>query len=582
MSSSATPPPSPAPPRRHGRLAGPVLLVAVGLLAAWVWRNHARPAAGLVVDVWVEDEAGRPLAEARVQATFHPGWVGADDAGRARLTGVVLPSGVPPSVDSLPAALQVEAPMHAHRPDRPPRVQSRADGTWEARYVLAAFGTLRLEIAPTRAKEVRAWVEVPGRPHAVEAASGVALARPGQPASWRTFEAGGEVLVCLEGLTGTAARRTWVPAPPLGMARELRLEVETAEPIRGRILVPPGMDPPTRQGLLDVQGIGDAGRPVPYPSVLVGDDGTFEVPYAGAGRYHLTPRLAFVDAPSVPAQGGTEVAIEASHLRPWIVLPVAEWGTRTELAEVRCFALPDETPAHVPQGLATGEDAWRIALPEPGRYRVVVDTRGNDRHAPARGVAEIEATAPGAHVAVVGLTPVPAGEVVVEARPREGHRQGATASLREPSMRTATIFPQIARTASFPNVRAGPVRLEVTWRDPEAAPVFLVGTLEADGVLAFEATAVEGGLLAVTPPESPTGRSPTTATLSWGPGASPHGAAAGEVGLIRLAGTRSLHATARLLPGRYEATLSSDAGATQALAFEIRAGELTTVETTGR
>lgn len=572
------PPPATRPHPLARRLWSTLLLVAFAALAAWGYRTYTAQDAGLVVEVVVVDEAGKPLPDARVQATFRPGWATADDQGRVRLEQVLLRSGETPGPATLPAAIQVQAPMHASRSHQPPVLTELGPDRWEARYTLAAFGTLRLNVGATRAKEVRAWVEAPGRPDLVEAMSGVALARPQQPATWRVFMGKGDVLVCLEGLTGTAARRQWVPAPPLGMTREIDLEVEDAQPIRGRVRLPFLDAPPTLQGVLDVVGIAEGGRPVPYATVTVEDDGTFEVPYAGEGRYHLEPRLAFVDAKDVTVRGGMDVEIEATALRPWVVIPTAEWGTRAELAQVRCLSLPDETPTHIPFGLSADSDAWRIALPAPGRYRIVAHTRGDDRHAPTSGAVDVDVAGPGGHVAVLPLTPVPAGELQVTIQSRPDRRQGATISLLEPSTRAVTVFPRISPTARFPNVRAGPVRLQVTWRDPEAAPLFLVGDVEADGVLALEATAMEGGLLALVPAAPTAHRASASYRLTWAEGDSPHGDAAGDVGLIHLAGNRNLNATARLLPGRYEATFVRDDEPALPIAFEIRPGELTTVE----
>ena len=45
-----------------------------------------------------------------------------------------------------------------------------------------------------------------------------------------------------------------------------------------------------------------------------------------------------------------------------------------------------------------------------------------------------------------------------------------------------------------------------------------------------------------------------------------------------LAGNRNLNATARLLPGHYAAVFRTDGAPAVPLAFEIRPGELTTVE----
>ncbi len=572
------PPPATRPRPLARRLASTLLLVALAALAAWAYRTYTAEEPGLTVDVVVVDEAGKPLSDARVQATFRPGWRATDDRGRVRLEQVLLRSGEAPGPTTLPAAVQVEAPMHASRSHRPPIVSELGPDHWETRYTLAAFGTLRLNVAATRAKEVRAWVEVPGRPDRVEATSGVALARPQQPATWRVFMGKGDVLVCLEGLTGTAARRRWIPAPPLGMTREIDLEVEDAKPIRGRVRLPFLDAPPTLQGVLDVVGIAEAGRPVPYPTVTVEDDGSFQVPYAGEGRYHLMPRLAFVEAKESTVQGGMDVAIEATALRPWVVIPTAEWGTRAELAQVRCLSLPDETPTHIPLGLSADSDAWRIALPSAGRYRIIAETRGDDRHAPAHGAVDVDVAGPGAHVAILPLSPAPAGELQLTTRSRPDRRQGATVTLLEPSTRTATVFPRISTTARFANVRAGPVRLQVTWRDPEAAPLFLVGDVAADAVLALEATAVEGGLLAVVPPAGAVVPASASYRVAWAGGDSPHGDAAGAVGLIRLAGTRDLNATARLLPGDYTATFTADDEPAVPIQFEIRPGELTTVD----
>lgn len=66
--------------------------------------------------------------------------------------------------------------------------------------------------------------------------------------------------------------------------------------------------------------IDDAGDRHEHAPVWIADDGTFQVPYAGNGRYRLRPVLGYLDVPARIVRGGDEVTFADGRVRPWLRL----------------------------------------------------------------------------------------------------------------------------------------------------------------------------------------------------------------------------------------------------------------------
>lgn len=539
--------------------------------------------AGIVVRVRVVDAEGRAIVGAQAQRRFAPAWraVGAD--GHVRLDDVVLRAGEEPSADAIAAALDVRAASHALRRGEQPAVTAREDGTWDALFVLAPFGTLRLRIDGVRQPAVKAWVEKDPFLGRVEAIGGFEVARPGQPAVWRVYEGMETVRIRIQGPTGTALRVREIPAPGPGFVREIALEARSSAPIRGRIPVPDDWPVPRIEGYVRVFQLDDGGPEIELDPVVVRYDdagrvGLFEVPYSDEGRYRLEPVLVFVTTPAAETRGGETITIEPAHLRPWIVAEAAPWPDNTAELEVRVEALGEgRTLFPVPHGPLDAEDAVYVVLPEAGHYRIALVLRGTKERPPREGTVEVEVGDSGPHRVRVPVTEPQWGAVLVRLEATAG-REGATVSLLTPERRPVTVLPGLGDTARFEHVRAGPIVARVLWNDPEAAVGYLAGTLENGKTLEIGAAPLVGGRveLSGTGPGLVTDARPRR--LAWEADGTPYGNVAGEMRFVRRRGTARWHTSGRLAAGSWRATLGRGGAApTQRVAFEVRAGETTIV-----
>ncbi|MHC5009693.1 MAG: hypothetical protein ACYTG6_01950 [Planctomycetota bacterium] len=554
-----------------------IVVVAGGVVLIGRGRQPTRET-GVTVRLTVVNERGEPVPDARVQRRFAPGWKRIERDGRLHLEDVVLRSGESPSPAAVAAALDVEAPHHALPPGRSPEVASAPDGSWSARYVLASFGVLRLRVAPTTLRGVRAWAEAARPEDRVVPADVFTVARANQPAAWRVFDGATQVRVRLVGDMGVAAQVEFLDAPAAGFVRQFALTPRRATPIHGRVLLPP--EPPPAVGQLDVWEVTAAGTEVALPSVVV----RFEVPYTGERRYRLQARLGFLDPPrDLLVRGGTEALMEGAVARPWIRVDPQGWEVPLEGARIRVQA-HDGEPRRVdlphPHGAVQHDGSLYAALPGPGTYDVIVEGPGSADRAPWRAAGRVEATAPLEWPVVLSPEPVPHGDVLVRLSGALAEA-GATVDVLEPFFRTISALPGLGREVSIPNVRAGRVRVRVSWRAGGAAVSVLEGRLAETGrPLALEAVARPGGTVAFGVGIVPLGLGPADLVLVADRGDTPYGDAALTLRILWSEVARRYETAAPLLPGRYDARFEhrSDGGThAHPVVFEIREGEDTFV-----
>jgi hypothetical protein len=540
-----------------------VLAVVLAGVVGWILGRggDGAPLPGLTVDVEVVDPLGVPVPKAQAQPRYRPGWRPVDAAGRVRLEGVVLRADDTPSPDAIAAALDVRSPAHAAR--RPPQVEQGADGSWRARYVLDAFGTIRLRILDTTLEDVKAWIVPDPTRGGIESTSGVAVARPGQPAAWRVFGGVEAVEVRIEGAMGVAARSVLLDAPSAGFVREFGLEAEPSRPIRGHV-APAGGSPdgedvalPSLRGRMDVTELTDDGREVAHPPVWVRDDGSFEVTYAGEGRYVLTPVLYYASVAPQRVRGGDLVSFAEVRARPWLVLPpgdLTDASLPTPRMRLRRVTEDGEEPVRS-WSLFSADEGWMLSVPGPGRYRVVATRMGTAEAVPAAGAAEVEVTGPGPHPVALELEGQLCGDVRVrvETATDEG---GADVDLEADGDRHATVLFAFGREALIPKVREGPFTVRVVFSDRTLAVVFLADELQAGTYRGVVAQGVVGGDVVLEGRGAGVVDDTRSRRFAWQGGDSPYRGAAGDVVLVREAGTTRWRSTHRLAPGRYRGTLA--------------------------
>ena len=543
----------------------PLLVLAIALAGVLGWvlgrGDDPAPPPGLTVEVEVVDAAGDPVAKAQVQPRYRLGWQAVDGRGRVRLQGVVLRADDAPTPEAVAAALDVRSPGHATR--RAPQVEARDDGTWHARYVLDAFGTVRLRILDTTLEGVKAWLVPNAEGAGMESIGGVAVARPGQPAAWRIFGGEGHVEVRIEGAMGVAARSLLLEAPSAGFVREFGLEPEPSRPIRGHV-APAGGSPdgeeralPSLRGHLEVTELTEDGREVVHTPVWVQDDGSFEVTYAGEGRYVLTPVLYYADVERMRVRGGDIVTFEKVRPRPWLVLPpgdLTDPGLPSPRIRLRRVTSDGDEPAPS-WSLFSEDEGWMLSVPGPGRYRVLATRMGTETEVPAAGLAEVEVTGPGPHPVPLELEDQLCGNVTVRVE-TPGNEGGADVDLEADGDRHATVLFAFQREAKIPKVRAGPFAVRVVFSDRSLAVVFLTEELQAGTTRGVVARGVVGGELVAEGRGAGVVDDTRSRRFAWQAGDSPYGRAAGDIVLVREAGTNRWRATHRLVPGRYRGTLT--------------------------
>ena len=576
-----------------------VLAVVLAGVVGWILGRGGDPAPlpGLTVDVEVVDPLGVPVPMAQAQPRYRPGWRPVDAAGRVRLEGVVLRADDTPSPDALAAALDVRSPAHAAR--RPPQVEQGANGSWRARYVLDPFGTVRVRILDTTLEGVKAWIVPDPTRGGIESVSGVSVARPGQPAAWRVFGGVEAVEVRIEGSMGVAARSVLLEAPSAGFVREFGLEAEPSRPIRGHV-APAGGSPdgedvalPSLRGRMEVTELTDDGRDVTHPPVWVQDDGSFEITYAGEGRYVLTPVLYYAESPPQRVRGGDIVTFSEVQPRPWLVLPPGDLtNTKLPTPRLRLRRLSGDSDEPVRSwSLFSEDEGWMLSVPGPGRYRVLATRMGTDDAMPASGEAEVEVTGAGAHPVALALVDQPAGTLEVRVV-TPSDKGGADVDVEADGDRHATVLFAFGRTAKIAHLRHGSFTGRVTFSDRSLAPVFLAGAVDAGATWTIEARGVEGGELVAEGGGPGLADDTRSRRFAWQAGRSPYGSAPGDVVLVREAGTGRWRSTHRLAPGRYQGTLTplpfTDASRQpvgpppeheeRAVEFVVTAGETTLIE----
>jgi hypothetical protein len=483
------------------------------------------------------------VRDARIEARYAgvSARVGSD--GRARLGGVLLRMGEAPTPTSVGRAVEVEAPSYAPPPGerRPAEPVEGSEGRrWRLEVVLVPYGQLRLLVQPTQLPDVKARVVADPLLGLAVAEDGIAVARPGQPATWRIFDGPDKVEVRVSGATGVALRRRMVEVPSAGFTREIEIVAEKAVPIQGRVRLPSG-NVPDLAGQIRVYEVTDEGdlTRLPY-DVTVAPDGTFEVPFTAEARYRLAPELDFADAEPVTARGGDAAVAIVARPRPWLDLHLG--GTdaegRTALFEATRISEDEAWKGGYTRPLPGGA---RIALPGPGAYRIDVRVGGAEGKVPLEARASVEVSKPGGRDVSLALQAVEAGRVVVS-----GLAAPANLRLLEPlPSRTRTWLPDADAGAVFENVRAGPVRVRVRWSDEGTAIRFLGGVLQPGGTLEFEAAPVPGRRIVLAAQGDGVWRDSRDRFVAWD-----EGGVEGRIRCRRVAGLPRWESVDPLAPGR--------------------------------
>lgn len=567
-----SPPASPAPPRRLAR----VLLGLLFLALAVGWGAYAllgmRGAPQVRVRVRVQDPQGKPLPKALVRTRYGGAWTPLAADGTLELLDPATRKD-PDVAAALADALQAKAAFHAAREGTQPAVVAAGEGRYEATLVLEACGMLRVGVAPSGFASARARLDPDGPAGRWRVVEGHDVVRAGEAATWAVFEGASTLWATLEGERGVAQVRIELPVPSPGQLLERSLGPEPALPIRGRVQLPGGERVPSLHGVLEVQELREGKPPLARPNVRIEPDGSFVLEYVGRGRFLLGARLAFAEAGApVTALAGAEDVQLPARARPWAELGPAALAAQAPQFTVSVFGagrdsvLPEEGALPSAAGLC-------VALPAPGRWRVLLVAPGSDEAPPRAGEVQVEAAGPGPVAAALALADLPHGSVELSAG--EVPARGGEARL---AGRVRTLLARVGTRATFPHLPVGRLPLAVSWRDPAWAEELLDVEVRAGEVTRVELAPTAGGRVRVDATGTPLAGEPRL-ELRIVAGASPYGQAEGLVPLLREGAQPVFASTGALRPGEYRARVHRPGDGTRWLEVRMRvqAGERTTV-----
>ncbi len=582
--------PASRPLTRRARLLLGLLFLALAagwaLIALGGLTRGGEPSVRLFVRV--VDEQGRDVPRADLRSRYGGAWL--TPAGTGEVDAGLLPlRGTEGALAArLEDALEARAAFHAARAGPTVRVESAPDGALRATLTLQRCGLLRLAVAPSALAQVRAVVDADPGQERWRLLEGREVVRPGEAATWAVFAGAERIGVTLEGDQGVARQRLSLPAPGPGFLAEQTLFPLPATPIAGRIEVVEGLAPPTLAGELRVEETPPDGPPVAHPSVQIGRDGSFSIPYAGPRRYAVRPLLGFArEGPPQAVEGGADGVVVPVVARPWLTLHGVAGAERftfglTWAGEGAPEPPPPGWASHLPSGgVAVDGDAVHVAVPWPGPWRVTATCRGSDETPPLAAEAQALAPESGGARAPWSAVPRPHGTVRVS-MDRVPRRGGEVLLLPDRRRTWLQGFPGLAE---LPHVAVGRALLRVRWNDPDLATVLLAGEVEAGATLTLPVTAEPGGHLSLDLGESPAALRALPLGLHVLPGRSPYGEAEGTWDLVRVGAGSEWRALGALRPGSYAAALHprvpSDLPPVP-VTFEIGAGRTTVVRLPNR
>ncbi|MFM8980475.1 MAG: hypothetical protein ACKOSS_08440, partial [Planctomycetia bacterium] len=530
------------------------------------------------VRVQVRDTQGRPLPKALVRTRSGGDWLALAADGTLELLDPATRKD-PDVAAALADALEAKAAFHAARSGARPAVLAAGEGRYEATLVLEACGMLRVGVAPSGFASARARIDPDGSAGRWRVVEGHDVVRSGEAATWAVFADAPALWATLEGERGVAQVRIELPAPSPGQLLERSLGPEPALPIRGRVLLPGDERVPSLHGVLEVQELREGKAPLARPSVRIERDGRFALEYVGRGRFQLAARLPFAEAgaPVTALAGAEDVALPA-RARPWAELGPAALASGARELGVSVFAAESDglQPAAslLPEEGALPTDAGLcVALPGPGRWRVLLAAPGSDEAPPRSGEVTVEAAGAGPVPATLALADLPHGSVELQAR--EVPARGGEARL---GGRVRTLLPKVGERAAFAHLPVGRQPLHVAWREPGLCDELLDVEVRAGEVTRVTLAPTPGGSLRVDATGTWLAAEPRLA-LRIVAGASPYGTAEGLVTLLR-EGTQPVFASSGALrPGTYRARVHPPGDGTRWLEVraEVRAGERSTV-----
>jgi hypothetical protein len=562
--------------------------LVIAALAACAWMlarvTTQDDDAGPVAHVLVVDAEGRALATARVRARHGGEWQRVDAQGRVRMAGVALRDQEAPSPDAVAAALEVEERTHAMPPGRGPEAKARTDGDGvEVRFQLVEVGLLRLSIEPTTLGDVRAWILPGPGGEPVSAVGAQGVARVGRPATFRVFGSAEAVVARIEGEehlvhgTRVATRLRPLPAPAPGHVLERRLVAEPRTPIRGRVLRPEGFEGLPLSGRVRVVEVvaeseGGAWR-AHLPDVPLAPDGTFLVPFVGAGSFELEAEVGGLGRTRLArVEGGADVELALAD--PPQAVEVVLTPAPDERAGPARLAVQREGGQEGVLSLAPdAEGRARVPLPRSGLLRLRATVEGSAAMPPSASEPLHLDAADLPLPIVLPLGEAPHGALLVALAP-EAARSFRGASVRAAG-REASLLKGFATEVRFPHLAVGPVAVEVSFADEEMGWFLAQVAVEAGGETRLEVACLRGGPLVVALPREGDGdaRAPSALWLAWDAGDTP----CPGPGRLLLAPQASLPprtygSPGALLPGTWRARVEDAAGGTTEVRFEIRPG----------
>ncbi len=562
------------------RIAIVLLLSALAAVAVWLAAD-ARRSSSHTARLWVRvvDAQGRPLPLARVRVGQGP-WRQVDPDGNVTLDLLEPPGPSDAAAEHVRSLLDVQERTHALLDPEQVPVRATAAGDWEVLLQLEAAGLLRLFVATTHLGMPRAWLPAdPGgrwRPVGAQA-----VARPSQPAAWHIRAGVTHVDVRMAGedhpVFGTRVATTVhrLPAPRPGQVLEHRLEPEPRRLIRGRLELPPtwGTEPVTGQVEVRqaVQGEWTA-----VAQVQLRPDGTFQVPFAGMGRYELAADLNWRGR-TAPAQvdGGSEVTLLLEHEPVRLDVVLAPAPARPAWIEVRGTGA-GQAAARIPLTLDS-QGAGQLLV--AGGTRFWVSARvPHDDHGPERASEEIELDPAGvSQPLVLPLQTRGSGRLRVVLDPSaEASFRGATLHVEGRPPRS--LLRGLGTEQTYEYLPLGNCSLRVEWADASLATLFALVQIEPDATTTFSLTPQAGGHFEALWPARAEEMRPETLELSWEAAGAP-GGAPGRLTLNSL-GTGRYRAPLALPAGTYQGHLRFGLeGEERAVAcrFEIRPAETTSL-----
>lgn len=565
-------PASPAPARRTAR----VLLGLLFLALAVGWGAYAllgmRGAPQVRVLVRVHDAQGKPLPKALVRTRYGGAWLPLAADGTLELRDPATRKD-PDVAAALADALEAKAAFHAARAGAQAAVVPTGEGRWQATLVLEACGMLRVGVAPSGFASARARLDPDGPAGRWRVVEGHDVVRAGEAATWAVFEGAGALWATLEGERGVAQVRIELPVPAPGQLLERSLGPEPALPIRGRVLLAGGERVPSLHGVLEVQELREGKPPIARPSVRIEADGAFALDYVGRGRFQLAARLPFAEAGEpVTALAGAEEVVLGARARPWAEVGPPALAAQARELTVSVFGTGRDSVLPE-QGALPSDAGLCVALPGPGRWRVLLAARDSDEAPPRAGEVQVEAAGPGPVPATLALADLPHGSVEVQAREVPG--RGGELRL---AGRVRTLLARVGTRATVPNLPVGRQPLAVAWREPGWADEWLDVEVRAGEVTQVELAPTPGGSLRVEARGTWLAGEPRL-ELRLVAGASPYGQAEGLVPLLREGVQPVFATTGALRPGEYHARVHRPGDGTRWLAVHARvvAGQRTTV-----